>query len=276
MAVKTFNPTSPAVRQMAVADYSVLTKKEPEKSLLVTKKNNAGRNSYGRITVRHQGGGNRQKIRVIDWKRTKDGIPATVKALEYDPNRTAFIALIQYVDGSKSYILAPNGLKVGDKVESGENADIIKGNVLPISSIPVGTVISCIELKPGKGAQMVRTAGAGAQLMAKEGAYAQVRLPSGEVRMVSIKCRAMIGEIGNAEHENVKLGKAGKSRHRGVRPSVRGVVMNPNDHPHGGGEGKSPIGLPGPVTPWGVPTLGKKTRNKKKQSSKYIVRGRKG
>ena len=276
MAVKTFNPTSPAVRQMAVADYSVLTKKEPEKSLLVTKKNNAGRNSYGRITVRHQGGGNRQKIRVIDWKRTKDGIPATVKSLEYDPNRTAFIALIQYVDGTKSYILAPNGLKVGDKVESGENADIIKGNVLPISSIPVGTMISCIELKPGKGAQMVRTAGAGAQLMAKEGAYAQVRLPSGEVRMVSVKCRAMIGEIGNAEHENVKLGKAGKSRHKGVRPSVRGVVMNPNDHPHGGGEGKSPIGLPGPVTPWGVPTLGKKTRNKKKQSSKYIVRSRKG
>ena len=276
MAVKTFNPTSPAVRQMAVADYSVLTKKEPEKSLLVTKKNNAGRNSYGRITVRHQGGGNRQKIRVIDWKRTKDGISAEVKALEYDPNRTAFIALIQYVDGTKSYILAPNGLKVGDKVESGESADIIKGNVLPISSIPVGTVISCIELKPGKGAQMVRTAGAGAQLMAKEGAYAQVRLPSGEVRMVSVKCRAMIGEIGNAEHENVKLGKAGKSRHKGVRPSVRGVVMNPNDHPHGGGEGKSPIGLPGPVTPWGVPTLGKKTRNKKKQSGKYIVRGRKG
>ena len=276
MAVKTFNPTSPAVRQMAVADYSVLTKKEPEKSLLVTKKNNAGRNSYGRITVRHQGGGNRQKIRVIDWKRTKDGVPATVKALEYDPNRTAFIALIQYIDGTKSYILAPNGLKVGDKVESGENADIIKGNVLPISAIPVGTMISCVELKPGKGAQMVRTAGAGAQLMAKEGAYAQVRLPSGEVRMVSVKCRAMIGEIGNAEHENVKLGKAGKSRHRGVRPSVRGVVMNPNDHPHGGGEGKSPIGLPGPVTPWGVPTLGKKTRNKKKQSSKYIVRGRKG
>ncbi len=276
MAVKTFNPTSPAVRQMAVADYSVLTKKEPEKSLLVTKKNNAGRNSYGRITVRHQGGGNRQKIRVIDWKRTKDNIPATVKSLEYDPNRTAFIALIQYVDGTKSYILAPNGLKVGDKVESGENADIIKGNVLPISSIPVGTIVSCIELKPGKGAQMVRTAGAGAQLMAKEGAYAQVRLPSGEVRMVSVKCRAMIGEIGNAEHENVKLGKAGKSRHKGVRPSVRGVVMNPNDHPHGGGEGKSPIGLPGPVTPWGVPTLGKKTRNKKKQSGKYIVRGRKG
>ncbi|MBR6880708.1 MAG: 50S ribosomal protein L2 [Clostridiales bacterium] len=276
MAVKTFNPTSPAVRQMTVTDYSVLTKKAPEKSLLVTGKNHAGRNSYGRITVRHQGGANRKKIRVIDWKRTKDGVPATVTALEYDPNRTAFIALIQYVDGSKSYILAPNGLKVGDKVVSGADADIIVGNVLPISSIPVGTVICCVELKPGKGAQMVRTAGASAQLMAKEGDYAQVRLPSGEVRMVSVKCRAMIGEIGNAEHENVNLGKAGRKRHMGVRPSVRGVVMNPNDHPHGGGEGKSPIGLPGPVTPWGVPTLGKKTRNKKKQSGKYIVKGRKG
>ena len=276
MAVKTFNPTSPAVRQMTVTDYSVLTKKAPEKSLLVSGKKHAGRNSYGRITVRHQGGGNRKKIRIIDWKRTKDGIPATVKAIEYDPNRTAFIALIQYADGVKAYILAPNGLKVGDSVISGESVDIIKGNVLPISSIPVGTVISCIELKPGKGAQMVRTAGAGAQLMAKEGKYAQVRLPSGEVRMVSINCRAMIGEIGNAEHENVNIGKAGRKRHMGVRPAVRGVVMNPNDHPHGGGEGKSPIGLPGPVTPWGVPTLGKKTRNKKKQSNKYIVKSRKG
>jgi len=276
MAVKTFNPTSPAVRQMAVADYSVLTKKKPEKSLLKTKNKTGGRNSYGRITVRHIGGGNRTKIRMIDWKRTKDGVPATVIALEYDPNRTAYIALIQYIDGSKSYILAVDGLKVGDKVISGADADILKGNNLPISSIPVGTLISCIELKPGKGAQMVRTAGAGAQLMAKEGDYAQVRLPSGEVRMVSVKCRATIGEIGNAEHENVKLGKAGKTRHKGVRPTVRGVVMNPNDHPHGGGEGKSPIGLPGPVTPWGVPTLGKKTRNKKKQSNKYIVKGRKG
>ena len=276
MAVKTFNPTSPAVRQMAVADYSVLTKKKPEKSLLKTRKKTGGRNSYGRITVRHIGGGNRTKIRMIDWKRTKDGIPATVIALEYDPNRTAYLALIQYVDGTKSYILAVDGLKVGDKVISGETADIIKGNVLPISAIPVGTLISCIELKAGKGAQMVRTAGAGAQLMAKEGNYAQIRLPSGEVRMVSVKCRAMIGEIGNAEHENVKLGKAGKKRHIGVRPTVRGVVMNPNDHPHGGGEGKSPIGLPGPVTPWGVPTLGKKTRNKKKHSNKYIVRTRKG
>ena len=276
MAVKTFNPTSPAVRQMAVADYSVLTKKKPEKSLLKTRKKTGGRNSYGRITVRHIGGGNRTKIRMIDWKRTKDGIPATVIALEYDPNRTAYLALIQYVDGTKSYILAVDGLKVGDKVISGETADIIKGNVLPISAIPVGTLISCIELKAGKGAQMVRTAGAGAQLMAKEGNYAQIRLPSGEVRMVSVKCRAMIGSIGNAEHENVKLGKAGKKRHIGVRPTVRGVVMNPNDHPHGGGEGKSPIGLPGPVTPWGVPTLGKKTRNKKKHSNKYIVRTRKG
>ncbi|MCQ2528906.1 MAG: 50S ribosomal protein L2 [Saccharofermentans sp.] len=276
MAVKTFNPTSPALRGMAVADYSVLTKKAPEKSLLAPRKKHAGRNSYGRITVRHQGGGNRQKIRIIDWKRTKDNVEATVKALEYDPNRTAFIALIQYVDGSKSYILAANGLKVGDKVVSGETADIMPGNVLPIANIPVGTVISCVELKAGKGAQMVRTAGAYAQLMAKEGNYAQVRLPSGEVRMVSVKCRAMIGAIGNAEHENVKIGKAGKKRHMGVRPSVRGVVMNPCDHPHGGGEGKSPIGLPGPVTPWGVATLGKKTRNKKKQSSKYIVKGRKG
>ena len=276
MAVKTFNPTSPAVRQMTVADYSVLTKKAPEKSLLKTGKKHAGRNSYGRITVRHQGGGNRKKIRIIDWKRTKDSVPATVVAIEYDPNRTAFIALIQYVDGAKSYILAPNGLKVGDKVVSGTDCDIIAGNVLPIANIPVGTVICCVELKPGKGAQMVRTAVSSAQLMAKEGDFAQVRLPSGEVRMVSVKCRAMIGEIGNAEHENVNIGKAGRKRHMGVRPSVRGVVMNPNDHPHGGGEGKSPIGLPGPVTPWGVPTLGKKTRNKKKQSNKYIVKSRKG
>jgi large subunit ribosomal protein L2 len=275
MAVKTFNPTSPAVRQMAVADYSVLTKKAPEKSLLVVAKKHAGRNSYGRITVRHQGGGNKRKIRIIDWKRTRDRVPAVVKAIEYDPNRTAYLALIQYIDGAKSYILAPAGLKVGDTVESGAGADILVGNVLPISAIPVGTVICCVELNPGKGAQMVRTAGASAQLMARENGYAQIRLPSGEVRLVPEKCRAMIGEIGNAEHENIKLGKAGKSRHKGIRPSVRGVVMNPNDHPHGGGEGKSPIGLPGPVTPWGVPTLGKKTRNKKKQSGKYIVKARK-
>lgn len=275
MAVKNFNPTSPARRQMTVTDYSVLTKKNPEKNLLVASNKSGGRNSYGRITVRHIGGGNRRKIRVIDWKRTKDGIPATIVAIEYDPNRTAFLALLQYADGLKSYILAPQGAKVGDKVVSGADADIVSGNALPIANIPVGTVIHNIEMKPGKGAQMVRTAGASAQLMAKENDLAQVRLPSGEVRMVSVLCRATIGTIGNNEHENVSLGKAGRKRHLGVRPSVRGVVMNPNDHPHGGGEGKSPIGLPGPVTPWGVPTLGKKTRNKKKQSSKYIVKGRK-
>ena len=274
MAVKTFNPTSPAVRQMTVTDYSVLTKKDPEKSLLVSGTKTGGRNSYGRITVRHIGGGNKKKIRVIDWKRTKDDIPATVIALEYDPNRTAFIALIQYTDGVKSYILAPEGLKVGDKVVSGANADIVAGNTLPISAIPVGTVICCVELKPGKGAQMVRTAGAGAQLMAKEGAYAQVRLPSGEVRMVSVLCRATIGSIGNAEHENVNLGKAGRKRHMGVRPSVRGVVMNPNDHPHGGGEGKAGIGRVSPVTPWGKPALGYKTRKKNHPSDKYIVKRR--
>ncbi|MCQ2466788.1 MAG: 50S ribosomal protein L2 [Clostridia bacterium] len=275
MAVKTFNPTSPAVRQMTVTDYSVLTKKEPEKTLLATAKKTGGRNSYGRITVRHIGGGNRRKIRIIDWKRNKDGIPATVTAIEYDPNRTAFIALLQYADGEKAYIICPAETKVGHKIVSGPDADIMPGNALPIANIPVGTVIHNIELKPGKGAQMVRTAGASAQLMAKEGDYAQVRLPSGEVRMVSIKCRATIGSIGNAEHENVNIGKAGRKRHMGVRPTVRGVVMNPCDHPHGGGEGKSPIGLPGPVTPWGVPTLGKKTRNKKKASSKFIVKGRK-
>ena len=276
MAVKTFNPTSPALRGMAVADYSVLTKKAPEKSLLAPRKKHAGRNSYGRITVRHQGGGNRQKIRIIDWKRTKDNVEATVKALEYDPNRTAFIALIQYVDGSKSYILAANGLKVGDKVVSGEKADIMPGNVLPIANIPVGTVISCVELKAGKGAQMVRTAGASAQLMAKEGDYAQVRLPSGEVRMVSIKCRATVGSIGNADHENVNIGKAGRKRHMGWRPTVRGSVMNPNDHPHGGGEGKAPVGRPGPSTPWGKPALGLKTRKGHKQSDKLIIRRRDG
>ena len=275
MPVKTFNPTSPARRQMTVADYSVLTKKKPEKSLLATGRKTGGRNSYGRITVRHIGGGNSRKIRVIDWKRQKDDIPAKVVALEYDPNRTAFIALIQYADGVKSYILAAEGLKVGHSVVSGTAVDIVTGNALPISSIPVGTVIHNIEMKPGKGAQMVRTAGAGAQLMAKEGDYAQVRLPSGEVRMVPVRCRATVGPVGNSEHENITIGKAGRKRHMGVRPTVRGVVMNPCDHPHGGGEGKSPIGLPGPVTPWGVPTLGKKTRNKKKHSNKYIVKRRK-
>jgi large subunit ribosomal protein L2 len=275
MPVKTFNPTSPARRQMTVADFSVLTDKKPEKSLLATGKKSGGRNSYGRITVRHIGGGNRRKIRIIDWKRNKDGIPATVIALEYDPNRTAYIALVQYEDGCKSYILAPQGVDVGSKVVSGPQSDIVAGNALPIENIPVGTIIHNIELKPGKGAQMVRTAGASAQLMAKEGDYAQLRLPSGEVRMVAVRCRATIGSVGNNEHENISVGKAGRKRHMGVRPTVRGVVMNPCDHPHGGGEGKSPIGRPGPVTPWGVPTLGKKTRNKRKPSSKYIVKRRK-
>lgn len=275
MPVKTYNPTSPAIRQMTVADFSVLSDKKPEKSLLAKRKKSGGRNSYGRITVRHIGGGNRRKIRIVDWKRQKDGIPATVAALEYDPNRTAYLALLQYADGTKSYILAPQGLEAGAKVVSGPTADIVSGNALPIENIPVGTLLHAIELKPGKGAQMVRTAGAGAQLMAKEGDYAQLRLPSGEVRMVSVKCRATIGTVGNNEHENLSIGKAGRKRHMGVRPTVRGVVMNPNDHPHGGGEGKSPIGRPGPVTPWGVPTLGKKTRNKKKPSGKYIVKRRK-
>lgn len=260
---------------MSVTDFSVLSDKKPEKALLVSAKKTGGRNSYGRITVRHIGGGSRRKIRVIDWKRNKDLVPATVQSIEYDPNRTAFIALLKYADGAKSYILAPHGLSIGDSVVSGNTADIVVGNALPIENIPVGTLIHNVELKPGKGAQMVRTAGAGAQLMAKEGKYAQIRLPSGEVRMVSVLCRATIGKIGNVEHENVSLGKAGRKRNMGVRPTVRGVVMNPNDHPHGGGEGKAPIGMPGPVTPWGVPTLGKKTRNKRKLSGKYIVKGRK-
>ena len=274
MAVKSFNPTSPARRQMTVADFSEIADKAPEKNLLAKRSKTGGRNSYGRITVRHIGGGNRRKIRIIDWKRSKDGMKATVKAIEYDPNRTANLALIQYLDGETNYILAPEGLKVGSVVESGPAADIILGNALPIESIPVGTIIHNIELKPGKGSQMVRTAGAGAQLMAKEGQYAQVRLPSGEVRMVPIICRATIGSVGNSEHENINIGKAGRKRHMGVRPTVRGVVMNPVDHPHGGGEGKSPIGRPGPVTPWGVPTLGKKTRDRKKPSDKYIVKRR--
>lgn len=274
MAVKSYNPTSPARRQMTTADFSGLSAKSPEKSLLVKRKKTAGRNNYGRITVRHKGGGNRRKIRVIDWKRDRDGIPARVVALEYDPNRTAFLALIQYVDGQRAYILAPENLKVGTEIVSGPEADIMSGNALPIESIPVGTVIHNIELKPGKGAQMVRTAGAGAQLMAKEEKYAQVRLPSGEVRMVLMNCRATIGSVSNSEHENISIGKAGRKRHLGVRPTVRGVVMNPVDHPHGGGEGKSPVGRPAPVTPWGVPTLGKKTRNRKKMSDQYIVRRR--
>ena len=274
MAVKSYNPTSPARRQMTVADFSQITAKAPEKSLLAPRSKTGGRNAYGRITVRHHGGGNRRKIRIIDWKRNKTGMKAAVVAIEYDPNRTANLALIQYLDGAKAYILAPEGLKVGDMVESGPQADIVAGNTLPIEAIPVGTVIHNIELKPGKGAQMVRTAGAGAQLMAKDAAYAQVRLPSGEVRMVSIHCKATIGSVGNSEHENLNIGKAGRKRHMGIRPTVRGVVMNPCDHPHGGGEGKSPIGRPGPVTPWGVPTLGKKTRDRKKPSDKFIVKRR--
>ena len=274
MAVKSYNPTSPARRQMTTADYSELSAKSPEKSLLVKRKKTAGRNNYGRITVRHKGGGNRRKIRVIDWKRQRDDIPAKVVALEYDPNRTAFLALIQYVDGQKAYILAPENLNVGDTVQNGPGADIVTGNAMPIANIPVGSVIHNLEMKPGKGGQLVRTAGAGAQLMAKEEKYAQVRLPSGEVRMIPSACRATIGYVSNSEHENISIGKAGRKRHMGVRPTVRGVVMNPVDHPHGGGEGKSPIGRPSPVTPWGVPTLGKKTRNRNKKSDKYIVRRR--
>ncbi|HHU53096.1 MAG TPA: 50S ribosomal protein L2 [Clostridiaceae bacterium] len=275
MAIKSFRPTSPGKRFMTVADYSELTDKKPEKSLLVSKKKYSGRNNYGRITVRHRGGGNRQKIRIIDWKRQRDGIPATVKAIEYDPNRTAFLALIQYVDGQKAYILAPQGLKVGMQVVSGKGSDISVGNTLALRDIPVGTVIHNIEMHPGRGAQLVRSAGASASLMAKEGKYAQLRMPSGEFRLIPINCRATIGTVGNIEHENIKIGKAGRQRHKGLRPSVRGLAMNPVDHPHGGGEGATSIGLPSPRTPWGVPTVGKKTRKKNKESNKYIIRRRK-
>jgi len=274
MGIKQYDPTTPSRRGMTVLSNEEITKSKPERSLITKLKKHAGRNSYGRITVRHHGGGARRKYRIIDFKRNKVDIVATVIAIEYDPNRSANIALIQYEDGEKAYILAPIGLKVNDKVLSGEKADIKPGNCLPIYSIPVGTMIHCIELKPGKGAQMVRSAGNAAQLMAKEGKYAHVRLPSGEMRLVSINCKATIGQVGNTEHENVKLGKAGKSRWLGKRPEVRGSVMNPNDHPHGGGEGKSPVGRPGPVTPWGKPALGYKTRNKKKASSKFIVKRR--
>ncbi len=276
MAIKKFNPTSPARRFMTVSTFEELSKVAPEKSLLEPKKSNAGRNSYGRITVRHRGGGNRQKYRIIDFKRTKDGMNANVMSIEYDPNRTANIALIQYEDGVKSYIIAPVDLKVGDVVRSGSDADIKPGNALEIKDIPVGTLIHNVELFPGRGAQLVRAAGNAAQLMAKENGYAQVRLPSGEVRMVALNCRATIGQVGNVDHGNISIGKAGRKRHMGWRPTVRGVVMNPCDHPHGGGEGKSPIGMPGPVTPWGKPTLGYKTRKKKKQSNKYIVKRRNG
>lgn len=276
MAIKKYNPTSPARRFMTVSDFAEITKKSPERSLLAKKDKHAGRNSYGRITVRHRGGGNRRKYRIIDFKRNKDGMPATVIGVEYDPNRSANIALIQYEDGEKAYIIAPIGLTDGDVVVSGEGADIKPGNALFIKDIPVGTLIHNIELYPGKGAQLVRSAGNSAQLMAKEGDYAQVRLPSGEVRMIRLDCKATIGVVGNQQHENVSIGKAGRKRHMGWRPTVRGVVMNPNDHPHGGGEGKSPIGRPGPVTPWGKPALGYKTRKKHHRTDKFIVKRRNG
>ena len=276
MAIKRFKPTTPSRRNMAVTDYSVLSKVKPERSLLEPMKTTAGRNNTGRITVRHHGGGNRTKYRVIDFKRNKLDVPATVMTLEYDPNRTAFIALIQYEDGEKSYIIAPDGLKVGYIVMNGPNADIKPGNALPLSAIPVGTVIHNIELYPGKGGQLVRSAGNFAQLIAKEGKYGLVRLPSGELRNVPLNCYATIGQVSNLDHDNVKIGKAGKKRHMGWRPTVRGSVMNPVDHPHGGGEGKSPVGRPGPVTPWGKPALGYKTRNKHKASDKLIVRRRNG
>ncbi len=274
MAIKKYNPTSPARRFMTVSDFAEITKKSPVRSLLAKKDKHAGRNSYGRITVRHRGGGNRRKYRIIDFKRNKDGMPATVIGVEYDPNRSANIALIQYEDGEKAYIIAPIGLTDGDVVVSGEGADIKPGNALFIKDIPVGTLIHNIELYPGKGAQLVRSAGNSAQLMAKEGDYAQVRLPSGEVRMIRLDCKATIGVVGNQQHENVSIGKAGRKRHMGWRPTVRGVVMNPNDHPHGGGEGKSPIGRPAPVTPWGKPALGLKTRKTKNRTDKFIVKRR--
>lgn len=274
MAIKTYRPMTPGTRQMTVTDYSGLSKVAPERSLLEDLRKTGGRNAHGRITVRHRGGGNKRKYRIIDFKRNKDGIPAKVATLEYDPNRTAFIALLHYADGEKRYILAPIGLKVGDTVMSGPEADIVVGNCLPIRNIPLGTVIHNIELKVGKGGQMCRTAGTAAQLMAKEGEYAQVRLPSTEVRMVPMDARATIGQVSNETNENVSLGKAGRTRYRGIRPTVRGSVMNPNDHPHGGGEGKAPVGRPGPMTPWGKPAMGHKTRNKKARSDKFIVRRR--
>ncbi|MBR2560137.1 MAG: 50S ribosomal protein L2 [Firmicutes bacterium] len=274
MGIKKYNPTSPGLRGMTVSTFEEITSDKPEKSLTVTLKKNAGRNSRGKITVRHRGGGTRSKYRIIDFKRDKDNIPGNVTSIEYDPNRTANIALITYADGEKRYIVAPNGLKVGDVIYSGPESDIKVGNSLPLANIPVGTVIHNIEMKPGKGAQMARSAGNGAQLMAKEDKYAQVRLPSGEVRKVLLNCRATIGEVGNGEHGNIQIGKAGRKRHMGIRPHVRGSVMNPNDHPHGGGEGRAPIGRKAPVTPWGKPTLGYKTRKKNKPSNQYIVKRR--
>ncbi|MBQ8496418.1 MAG: 50S ribosomal protein L2 [Clostridia bacterium] len=275
MATIKYKPTTPARRNMSVPDFAEITKFSPEKSLLTVKKKHAGRNSYGKITVRHHGGGNKQKYRIIDFKRACTG-EATVIGIEYDPNRTAYIALLQYEDGTKKYMIAPVGLTDGDKVYSGADADIKPGNTLPVANIPVGTLIYNIELYPGKGGQLVRSAGSFAQLMAKENGMAQVRLPSGEVRLIRLDCVATIGQVSNIEHENVKVGKAGKTRHRGIRPTVRGSVMNPCDHPHGGGEGRSPIGRPAPVTPWGKPTLGYKTRNKKSKTEKFIVKHRNG
>lgn len=276
MGIKSFNPYTPSRRNMTSSDFAEITTSKPEKSLIVSLNKTAGRNNQGKITVRHRGGGSRRKYRIIDFKRKKDDIPATVKTIEYDPNRTANIALICYADGEKAYILAPNGLKVGDKVMNGKNAEIRVGNCLPLSDIPVGTQLHNIELYPGKGGQLVRSAGNSAQFMAKEGKYATLRLPSGEMRMVPIICRATIGQVGNIDHELINIGKAGRKRHMGIRPTVRGSVMNPNDHPHGGGEGKCGIGRSGPVTPWGKPALGYKTRKKNKHSNKLIVRRRDG
>ncbi len=274
MAIKTYKPYTPSRRNMTSPAFDEITKSTPEKSLVVRVKNTAGRNNYGKITVRHHGGGSKNKYRIIDFKRNKDGIPARVIGIEYDPNRSAYIALLAYADGEKRYILAPDGLTDGDVVVSGENVEIRTGNCLPLRNIPIGANIHNIEMKPGKGAQMVRSAGGVAQLMAKDAKMATLRLPSGEMRMVPLACRATIGTVGNADHELVKIGSAGRKRHMGIRPTVRGSVMNPNDHPHGGGEGRAPVGHPGPMTPWGKPAMGLKTRKKNKQSNKYIVRSR--
>lgn len=274
MGIKKYKPTTPGLRGMTVSTFEEITTSTPEKSLTVTLKKHSGRNNRGKITVRHKGGGTRPKYRIIDFKRNKDDVPGTVKTIEYDPNRSANIALIAYADGEKRYIIAPNKLEEGNVIVSGPESDIVVGNALPIAKIPVGTIIHNVELKPGKGGQLVRSAGNGAQLMAKEGDYAQLRLPSGEVRKVNMRCRATIGEVGNIDHGNIQIGKAGRKRHMGIRPTVRGSVMNPNDHPHGGGEGRSPIGRKSPVTPWGKPTLGYKTRKKNKASNQYIVKKR--
>ena len=276
MGIRTYNPYTPSRRHMTGSDFSEITKSTPEKSLTVSKNSKAGRNAQGKITVRHRGGGAKRKYRIIDFKRYKDGIPATVKSIEYDPNRTANIALICYADGQKAYIIAPNGLQVGAVLMNGPEAEIKLGNCLPLAQIPVGTMVHNVELHPGKGGQLVRSAGNAAQLMAKEGKYATLRLPSGEMRLVPIQARATVGQVGNIDHELINIGKAGRKRHMGIRPTVRGSVMNPNDHPHGGGEGRAPVGRPSPMTPWGKPAMGLKTRKKKKQSNKLIIRRRDG